>query len=219
VATGGGRRAEPCPAPPLPTGAAARRWLSRRHDRATHRAVRANSPERPFNSSEASTDSLPPPPLRLLPAGTTRRRVGLSPTGNRQLCTAHGCIITTSGEPHDREELHSIARHTSRLDDAPSRKRQGGRATRTRHRFHTSPANSVRGTGSSPLPSRSGPDSVWRDGFFGRDRVAVARRPLSPWYRRISARLCAPGGPSGRRPRPRAALRSTWTAGRQRRSP
>jgi hypothetical protein len=38
---------------------------------------------------KASTDSLPPPPLRLLPAGATRRRVGIAPTGNRRLCTAH----------------------------------------------------------------------------------------------------------------------------------
>jgi len=45
-------------------------------------------PRRPV-PSEASTDSSPPPPLRLLPAGATRRRVGLAPTGSRRLCTAH----------------------------------------------------------------------------------------------------------------------------------
>ena len=33
-----------------------------------------------------------PPPLRLLPAGTTRRRVGIAPTGNRRLCTAHNIL-------------------------------------------------------------------------------------------------------------------------------
>jgi hypothetical protein len=39
-------------------------------------------------SPEASTASLPPQLLRLLPAGASRR-VGLSPTGKRRLCTAH----------------------------------------------------------------------------------------------------------------------------------
>ena len=51
-------------------------------------ACSLNRPRRSV-SSEASTDLLPPPPLRLLPAGTTRRRVGIAPTGNRRLCTAH----------------------------------------------------------------------------------------------------------------------------------
>jgi hypothetical protein len=51
----------------------------------------ACSLDRPRRSvpSEASTDSLPPPPLRLLPAGATRRRVGITPTENRRLFTAH----------------------------------------------------------------------------------------------------------------------------------
>src|SRR6516164_7459087 len=39
-------------------------------------------------SPKASTASLPPQLLRLLPAGAFRR-VGLSPTGKRRLCTAH----------------------------------------------------------------------------------------------------------------------------------
>jgi hypothetical protein len=57
---------------------------------------------RRFVSSEASTDSLPPPSPRLLPAGATRRRVGLSPTGNRRLRTAHDSIIITNGrQPED----------------------------------------------------------------------------------------------------------------------
>ena len=47
-----------------------------------------HDPKRPV-SPEPSTDSLPPPPLRWLPAGATRRRVGFAPTGNRRLCTAH----------------------------------------------------------------------------------------------------------------------------------
>ena len=34
-------------------------------------------------------DSLPPPPLRLLPAGATSCRVGFVPTANRRLCTAY----------------------------------------------------------------------------------------------------------------------------------
>ena len=51
-------------------------------------ACSLNRPRRSV-SSEASTDLLPSPPLRLLPAGTTRRRVGIAPTGNRRLCTAH----------------------------------------------------------------------------------------------------------------------------------
>ena len=47
----------------------------------------ASSLDRPRRSvtSEASTDLLPPPPLRLLPAGATRRRMGITPIGNRRL--------------------------------------------------------------------------------------------------------------------------------------
>jgi len=41
---------------------------------------------------EASTDSLSPPPLRLLSARATRRRVGIAPTQNRRLCTPHSFI-------------------------------------------------------------------------------------------------------------------------------
>ena len=40
-------------------------------------------------SSETPTISLPPSPPRLLPAGATRRRVGLSPTEDRRLFTAY----------------------------------------------------------------------------------------------------------------------------------
>jgi hypothetical protein len=43
-----------------------------------------NRPRRSV-TSKASTDLLPPPPLRLLPAGATRRRVGFAPTENRRL--------------------------------------------------------------------------------------------------------------------------------------
>jgi hypothetical protein len=42
--------------------------------------------------SEASTDWLPPPPLRLLPAGANRRQVEIPPTENRRLFTAHNSI-------------------------------------------------------------------------------------------------------------------------------
>ncbi len=51
----------------------------------------ACSPSRPRRPSapKASTVSLPPPPLRLLPAGATSCRVGMSPTENRRLFTAH----------------------------------------------------------------------------------------------------------------------------------
>ena len=39
--------------------------------------------------SKAPTVSLPPPPLRLLPAGATSCRAGLEPTENQHLSTAH----------------------------------------------------------------------------------------------------------------------------------
>ena len=54
----------------------------------------ARSPNRPRRSvsPEASTDSLPPPPLRLLAAGATRCRVGIAPTGNRRLFTMHSIL-------------------------------------------------------------------------------------------------------------------------------
>jgi hypothetical protein len=42
----------------------------------------------PF-ASKAPATSLPPPPLRLLPAGTTSCRVGIAPTGDPRLITAH----------------------------------------------------------------------------------------------------------------------------------
>ena len=47
-------------------------------------ACSLNRPRRPV-TLKASTDSLPPPPLQLLPAGATRRRVGIAPTGDRRL--------------------------------------------------------------------------------------------------------------------------------------
>src|ERR1035438_756736 len=48
----------------------------------------AGSLKRPF-PSKASTVSLPPLPLRLLPAGTTSCRVGIAPTERSRLGTAH----------------------------------------------------------------------------------------------------------------------------------
>ena len=39
--------------------------------------------------SQASTASLPPPPLGLLPAGATSCRAGLTPAENQHLCTTH----------------------------------------------------------------------------------------------------------------------------------
>src|SRR5260370_39328805 len=45
-------------------------------------------PRRPF-PSKASAVSLPPLPLRLLPAGATSCRVGIAPTEDRRLGTAH----------------------------------------------------------------------------------------------------------------------------------
>jgi hypothetical protein len=42
----------------------------------------------PF-ASKAPATSLPPPPLRLLPAGTTSCRVGIAPTEDPRLITAH----------------------------------------------------------------------------------------------------------------------------------
>ena len=48
----------------------------------------AESPSDPL-SSKASTVSSPPLPLRLLPAGATTCRVGLAPTRNQHLFTAH----------------------------------------------------------------------------------------------------------------------------------
>ena len=53
-------------------------------------------------SPEASTVSLPPQLLRLLPAGASRR-VGLSPTGKRRLFTAH----LHSGRSESRERTHA----------------------------------------------------------------------------------------------------------------
>ena len=48
----------------------------------------AESPSDPL-PSKASTVSSPPLPLRLLPAGVTSCRVGLTPTKNQHLFTAH----------------------------------------------------------------------------------------------------------------------------------
>ena len=62
----------------LPVSGPARRSLAFRP---------ADSPSRPRRPStpKASTDSLPPPPLRLLPAGATSCRVGIAPTERRRL--------------------------------------------------------------------------------------------------------------------------------------
>lgn len=49
----------------------------------------AESPRRSF-PSKAPTVSLPPPPLRLLPAGATSCRVGVAPTGKTN--TSHGAL-------------------------------------------------------------------------------------------------------------------------------
>jgi hypothetical protein len=59
----------------------------------------ASSLDRPRRSvtSEASTDLLPPPPLRLLPAGATRRRMGITPIGNRRLSRAQ--FFDRTGSP------------------------------------------------------------------------------------------------------------------------
>ena len=59
------------------------------------------SPSRPRRPSapEASVASLPPPPLRLLPAGATSCRVGFAPTGNRRLFAAHAYPLLTQRRP------------------------------------------------------------------------------------------------------------------------
>ncbi len=51
----------------------------------------AESPKRPF-PSEASAVSLPPLPLRLLPAGATPCRAGIAPTEDQRLFTAHNGV-------------------------------------------------------------------------------------------------------------------------------
>ena len=48
----------------------------------------AKSPARP-STPKASSFSLPPTTLRLLPAGATSCRVGFAPTEHERLCTAH----------------------------------------------------------------------------------------------------------------------------------
>ena len=55
------------------------------------RRAGTRSPSRPRRPStpKASTDSLPPRLLRLLPAGATSYRVGIAPTEDPRLCTAH----------------------------------------------------------------------------------------------------------------------------------
>jgi hypothetical protein len=58
-------------------------------------------------SPEASTVSLPPQLLRLLPAGAFRR-VGLSPTGKRRLSTAHPQSGHSDTPPQERLLLASL---------------------------------------------------------------------------------------------------------------
>src|SRR5882724_11246492 len=56
-------------------------------------ACSRSRPRRPF-PSKASTVLLPPLPLRLLPAGATSCRVGIAPTEDLRLFTAHiGAIL------------------------------------------------------------------------------------------------------------------------------
>ena len=69
-------------APTFPFSRPARRSLTLRP------ACSRSRPRRPF-LSKASAVSLPPLPLRLLPAGATSCRVGIAPTEDRRLCTAH----------------------------------------------------------------------------------------------------------------------------------
>ena len=45
------------------------------------------------STPKASVVSLPPRPLRLLPAGATSCRVGISPTEDQRLCTAHNTLL------------------------------------------------------------------------------------------------------------------------------
>ena len=85
-------------------------------------ACSLNRPRRSV-PSEASTDLLPPPPLRLLPAGATRRRVGIAPTENRRLCTAHSfltprdCITDTRVlRDHERRLAWLVRRKRSARD-------------------------------------------------------------------------------------------------------
>ena len=79
--------------PEILTGRLPHFGLSRpaRRSLAFRPACSRNRPRRSL-SSEASTASLPPPPLQWLPAGATRRRLGLTPTGKRRLCTAHSIL-------------------------------------------------------------------------------------------------------------------------------
>jgi len=60
----------------------------------------ACSPSRPRRPStpKASTGSLPPLPLRLLPAGATSCRAGISPAENRRLFTAHKNVGVTKSQ-------------------------------------------------------------------------------------------------------------------------
>jgi hypothetical protein len=69
-------------APTLPVSRLAQRSLTLRP------ACSQSRPRRPF-PSKASAVSLPPLPLRLLPAGATSCRVGIAPTEDRHLFTAH----------------------------------------------------------------------------------------------------------------------------------
>ena len=88
-------------------------------------ACSLNRPRRSV-TPKASTDSLPPPPLRLLPAGATRRRAGLTPAGDRRLCTAHTIfaprIVQLSRSPpripprytvNKRSRRNSLGLHTT----------------------------------------------------------------------------------------------------------
>jgi len=79
-------------------------------------------------SPKASTASLPPQLLRLLPAGAFCR-VGLSPTGKRRLSTAHpqscrspsvpgrGCVETRAGKTPMSEKIRIRLLNPSRLHD------------------------------------------------------------------------------------------------------
>ena len=81
--------------PEIPAGRLSQIGLSRPAQRSlTFRPTCSLNRPRRSVTSEASTDSLPPPPLRLLPAGATRRRVGIAPTENRRLCTAHSILTS-----------------------------------------------------------------------------------------------------------------------------
>src|SRR3954463_12855609 len=81
--------------------------------------------------SKAPAISLPPPPLRLLPAGTTSCRVGIAPTEDPRLTTAH--IDTryshADGRPHSPTPppcpaLQPTPRRRSRPTQRPAAQRR-----------------------------------------------------------------------------------------------